>query len=41
MGRERYQKQSLGALYGRIKQVCLLHAIGVTPAHITLRSRAS
>lgn len=25
MGRDRYHKQSLGALYGRIKQVCLLH----------------
>lgn len=25
MGRDRYPKQSLGALYGRIKQVCLLH----------------
>ena len=25
MGRDRYPKQSLGALHGRIKQVCLLH----------------
>lgn len=25
MGRDRYPRQSLGALYGRIKQVCLLH----------------
>lgn len=24
MGRDRYPKQSLGVLYGRIKQVCLL-----------------
>ena len=24
MGRDRYPKQSLGALHGRIKQVCLL-----------------
>lgn len=26
MGRERFPKQSLGALYGRIKQVCPLGA---------------